>query len=640
MLSLGDRVWPRIVEAPIEADLRVMEQLRGHPRHGEALAVLERFVVEKDRLEAQGRRMRLAPLKDLYATLRFPENLAHAEALLSAAASREPGYAGLDVALASGSPKAIVDAFAGNPDEDWRGAVTSDVIRALKVYATSAGRTDAELRSLMQEVDRLPTTLQQSVQPLVVDISWTRRLDAAIASRSLASIVDAYTQAAASPSWQGAVESRVVEAVAQLVGVALGSEAGVSSALAAVERLPEPVRVAVGVRMDDARLDERLDRAGAARSLAGILDVYRLGNLRHYWQISAEPRFVRAVGGVLAASLGSSKSWDEVRQKISGLPSGLRERVDEAALQEMLRRFEDVLAKGDVPAMVAAYERGSVVEGWNSAAAPKLTRRLAVLFDPMRISRAKVEQGLASIDRLSGAEFAEFRAAVMAKLDYRSPTLGLMRLVPAGTFTMGYRGSQSEESYCNERVSTHKVTLTKAFYVMDREVTYGMWRSIMLRGASSGDDANTPVSDVSWYEVRKFIEALNAYEGTNYRLPTEAEWEYVARLGASRPYWGADDATGGVGSAGWYFDGCTQGRDGLGVCDMLDNLSEWTSDVFGPAPTTTATDPKGPSSGSSRVIRGAGWRYEGDCPFDSVRFASDPTVGMDDVGFRLVLPVR
>lgn len=113
-------------------------------------------------------------------------------------------------------------------------------------------------------------------------------------------------------------------------------------------------------------------------------------------------------------------------------------------------------------------------------------------------------------------------------------------LIPAGTFIMG---SPVNELTRDNDEKQHQVTLTKDFYIQTTEVTQGQWREIMGRNPSNfkncGDDC--PVESVSWNDCQKFILRLNKHEGTNtYRLPTEAEWEYVCRSGSTTAFFNGD----------------------------------------------------------------------------------------------------
>ena len=114
-----------------------------------------------------------------------------------------------------------------------------------------------------------------------------------------------------------------------------------------------------------------------------------------------------------------------------------------------------------------------------------------------------------------------------------------MVFIKGGTFTMGCTGEQSD-CHDNEK-PTHQVTVSD-FQIGKYEVTQKQWREIM--GASTSlsnpsyfkDCDNCPVESVSWDDVQEFIKELNQKTAKNFRLPTEAEWEYAARGGTTTPY--------------------------------------------------------------------------------------------------------
>ena len=166
-----------------------------------------------------------------------------------------------------------------------------------------------------------------------------------------------------------------------------------------------------------------------------------------------------------------------------------------------------------------------------------------------------------------------------------------------------------------------------------------------------------PVEEVSWNDAKEFIRKLNRKEGTDkYRLPTEAEWEYACRAGTTTPFSTGDCiSTDQANYNGNYpGSGCSKGvyrektvavgsfaPNAWGIYDMHGNVWEWCDDWYGDYPASHATDPKGPSSGSVRVLRGGSWfiyasnirsayRY-GDNP----DFRSYPGRWISDIGFRI-----
>jgi formylglycine-generating enzyme required for sulfatase activity/predicted Ser/Thr protein kinase len=212
--------------------------------------------------------------------------------------------------------------------------------------------------------------------------------------------------------------------------------------------------------------------------------------------------------------------------------------------------------------------------------------------------------------------------------------------VQGGTFMMGSptseQGHQSDETL-------HQVTVS-SFRMSKYEVTQGQWGAVMGTNPSSFKEGdNYPVESVSWNEVQTFLRKLNAATGKQYRLPTEAEWEYAARGGSngSRSMYSGSS---GLGSVAWYADnsGSTPHPVGqkqpneLGLYDMTGNVFEWCSDWFGNYPAGAQTNPKGASSSSGRVYRGGSWYVAPTFCRVAYRNSGAPGDRGADLGFRVV----
>jgi formylglycine-generating enzyme required for sulfatase activity/transcriptional regulator CtsR len=223
------------------------------------------------------------------------------------------------------------------------------------------------------------------------------------------------------------------------------------------------------------------------------------------------------------------------------------------------------------------------------------------------------------------------------------PTTGMVLLkVTGGTFTMG---DTLGDGYSDE-LPTHQVTVND-FYIGKYEVTQGQWQAVMGSNPSSFSSCGTtcPVEQVNWTDVQTFITTLNQKSGKSYRLPTEAEWEYVARSGGkSERYSGSSD----VSAVAWYVtnSGNTTHQvgqkqaNGLGLYDMSGNVWEWVNDWYGSYSSTAQANPTGPTSGSTRVIRGGSWSLDALYARASFRYYSTPDLRYNRIGFRLVAPVQ
>ena len=193
-----------------------------------------------------------------------------------------------------------------------------------------------------------------------------------------------------------------------------------------------------------------------------------------------------------------------------------------------------------------------------------------------------------------------------------------------------------------EEQPVHSVTITQPFRLQTTEVTQAQWQAVMGTNPSAftGCGSDCPVEQVSWDDIQLFLTALNVQDpGKGYRLPTEAEWEYAARAGTTGDYGG----TGVLDQMGWYVgnSGGTSHRVGQlqpnawGLYDMHGNLFEWVQDWYGPYSASPAQDPRGPATGSIRVVRSGGWPVTAFSARSATRSASLTSSRASHVGFRL-----
>ena len=211
-----------------------------------------------------------------------------------------------------------------------------------------------------------------------------------------------------------------------------------------------------------------------------------------------------------------------------------------------------------------------------------------------------------------------------------------MVYVSGGTFIMG--GDDS-----SDQMPTHSVTLS-SYYICKYEVTQALWRAVMGSNPSNFKGNNQPVENVSWYDCQTFIKRLNSYTGRNFRLPTEAEWEFAARGGNYSHHYKCSGSN-YIHDAAWYIDNSnkrphpvgTKHPNELGLYDMSGNVCEWCSDWYGSYSSYSQTNPTGPNSGSSRVHRGGSWRYNARYCRTPERSSNSPDYCVNYIGLRLVL---
>jgi formylglycine-generating enzyme required for sulfatase activity len=254
---------------------------------------------------------------------------------------------------------------------------------------------------------------------------------------------------------------------------------------------------------------------------------------------------------------------------------------------------------------------------------------------------------------------------------------GEMIRIPGGTFQMGSYSGEADEK------PAHTVTLS-TFYLSKAEVTVGQFRAFVNETAyrteaEQGDgslyftgqkwekrgDINWlnpgfdqsdghPVTCVSWNDALAFIDWLGKKTGRQYRFPTEAEWEYACRgRTTTECFWDNDDSLAvqyaNVADAGNNWTNAFPGTDGYertapvakfrpnpyGLHDMLGNVWEWCSDWYGPYPSSSQTNPQGPSAGAYRVNRGGSWGNGARNVRAPFRHNVYPSYSAGNLGFRL-----
>ena len=251
--------------------------------------------------------------------------------------------------------------------------------------------------------------------------------------------------------------------------------------------------------------------------------------------------------------------------------------------------------------------------------------------------------------------------------------------IPPGTFVMGSPTSEKERI---SHETQHTVTLTKGFWMGQREVTQGEYLSVMgsnlsyftngVNAFSPGtrgrvtNDLRHPVEQVSWMDATNYCATLTQREraagfipeSLAYRLPRESEWEYGCRGGTTNAFsFGTairqgmanfdahEEYAAAVGSQikrnnihlGRTTETGTYSANAFGLYDMHGNVFEWCSDWYGSYPIGVVTDPVGPTSGGNRVFRGGSWEGNGVICRAAHRVFDNPDLRHNSVGFRVVL---
>ena len=243
-----------------------------------------------------------------------------------------------------------------------------------------------------------------------------------------------------------------------------------------------------------------------------------------------------------------------------------------------------------------------------------------------------------------GQDFTETAFGINMKMIY----------VEGGTFTMGCTSDQGGE--CDNDESPNRQTTVGSYYIGMLEVTQSQWEKVMgtsiyqqkaKAGASNtyGTGADYPMYYVSWEEAKEFCARLSRQTGRSYSLPTEAEWEYAARGGNKHEGtkysggWSIDDVAWYSGNSNSSTHPCgTKRSNALGIYDMSGNVWEWCEDWYGKQYLQyDNNNPKGASTGSSRVVRGGSWyNSAGGCRV-AFRGINAPDHRLSILGFRVVL---
>ena len=219
------------------------------------------------------------------------------------------------------------------------------------------------------------------------------------------------------------------------------------------------------------------------------------------------------------------------------------------------------------------------------------------------------------------------------------PTCPEMVEIPAGSFDMGSNDGNADEK------PVHRVTIAKPFAIGKTEVTQEQWHAVMGTDPSNfsacGDTC--PVEQVSWNDAQEFIKKLNAKTGKQYRLPSEAEWEYACRAGAQQEFCGSNSqdsvSWNSFNSGSFFFNTphpvATKQANAFGLYDMSGNVWEWVEDTYHDDYAGAPTDGSAWAGGSMRVLRGGSWGQDPKFGRASSRSKFGTTYRYYSYGFRL-----
>jgi hypothetical protein len=225
------------------------------------------------------------------------------------------------------------------------------------------------------------------------------------------------------------------------------------------------------------------------------------------------------------------------------------------------------------------------------------------------------------------------------------PDLGIVfKRIERGTFIMGVHGNRSDSK-------PHQVTITQPFCMSEKEITRLQWERVMGEDPSKYKKWSAqPVESVSWLQVQDYLKRLRQKDHkANFRLPTEAQWEYAARANSTTRYSFGDDPDrlsryGNCAGIDDHFDipspVGTFAPNQWGLYDMQGNVSEWVADWYAPYDPVPQTDPRGPAKRTERVRRGGSFSIVAKHCTPTFRNKSAPDYKKGDVGFRIIRDVK
>ncbi len=328
--------------------------------------------------------------------------------------------------------------------------------------------------------------------------------------------------------------------------------------------------------------------------------------------------------------------WGETRQSDTFLAwlneqtdksSEMLESMNPADVMRVMRRYK--AERGKFEAALLAREED---EHWRRVGVAANSATIRVYLD--RYPRGRyTREASARLEALRKQE-ADLRPGKSFKDCADCPE---MVVIPAGIFEMGSSKGNSDEG------PVHSVRIGRPFAMGSTEVTQGQWRAVMGNSPSHfgncGDDC--PVEQVSWDDTKEFIKKLNAKTGKQYRLPSEAEWEYVCRAGGTHTYCGSDS----VDSVAWYTDNsggkphsaAGKQANAWGLYDMTGNISEWMEDCWNDNYRGAPTDGSAWGSGDcrKRIIRGGAWNIGQQQAYATYRLRMESSYRGLSFGFRL-----
>jgi formylglycine-generating enzyme required for sulfatase activity len=324
---------------------------------------------------------------------------------------------------------------------------------------------------------------------------------------------------------------------------------------------------------------------------------------RRAWQ--ATPQAAKHQALLMGAALTQARSW--LSKRSADLLASDREFISRSskAAQHRRRRMQ-VLVGAPVCAVIL------VLIGWLNESTLREHWRWFTVIRPYMAAEVRPHVLTAQAEQTlkAGDSFKEC-----------SSQCPQMVVLPAGTFVMGSPVDEKDRS--EHEGPQHKVILDKPFAVSKFEVTFDQWDTCIAYGDcplvrdSAFGRGRRPVINVTWDDAQRYVTWLSAMTGKNYRLLSEAEWEYAARAGTSSRFSFGDDET-KLPDYAWYAANSDSKThevgeklpNAFGLYDMHGNVWEWVQDCYGPYTQGTSNGLASTSGDCSRhVVRGGSWYY-------------------------------
>lgn len=219
-----------------------------------------------------------------------------------------------------------------------------------------------------------------------------------------------------------------------------------------------------------------------------------------------------------------------------------------------------------------------------------------------------------------------------------------MVIIPAGSFMMGTPDTERDDpnASTNDKEKPQHTVQIPSFSLGKYEITQAEWVAVMGENPSENDGDKMPVDHVTWEMGQEFVKKLSTLTGKNYRIPSEAEWEYAARAGSTTQYYDNKDSSTLVDYAWYAANSQLQAHpvgekkaNQFGLHDMHGNVYQWCQDWYGDYPPRDVTDPKGPEKGLARVLRGGSWKSNPLSCRSAERLRYEPGARFHLYGFRV-----